>query len=594
MFSRALSFALLRLFMGVFAARGLPAEALPANDSLNYEIRWEGLKKHAMAELLKKTSRMETLKNAPPASMPLLQKRLDQDIVRLLELLQAQGYYEAKLSGKIEATQSPATVILNCQPGPLFYIGEIDIVYPDHQRPLSVWKPLLQSTDPATTGLVRSEEARILRYLQQNGHPEPLISNRDYVVDPEKKTMDLRYEVDPGAPRRFGNLTTVGVKSLNPKYIRRQKPWEDGDWYDIRLIEDFEKDLVLTGLFSRVRISIGPGTTDPETLDLLLTVTERYPRTIRAGANYRSDVGFGANSSWEHRNVFGRGERLKIEGLLAEEERWLSAGIRKPGFITNNQSILLNFSVRDEQPDAYSSRSYNTSIGVERTFSRSFSSSLGLGYKYASVKQGGEENIYGLVYLPWKMKWDSTQSDLNPVAGHRTYTELTPYTDLLNGDLDFTRIEFSDSRYFRLTRRPQLILAARVTAGTLLGAESSNIPADERYYAGGGGSVRGYSYQSIGPSVDGESVGGSALLESSFELRARFTETWGVATFLDGGMVSNGKIPDQNFPMKWGAGAGLRIFTGIGPLRLDVAYPLNPDPDKTAQVQFYISLGQAF
>jgi translocation and assembly module TamA len=180
------------------------------------------------------------------------------------------------------------------------------------------------------------------------------------------------------------------------------------------------------------------------------------------------------------------------------------------------------------------------------------------------------------------------------VAGHRTYTELTPYTDLLNGDLDFTRIEFSDSRYFRLTRRPQLILAARVTAGTLLGAESSNIPADERYYAGGGGSVRGYSYQSIGPSVDGESVGGSALLESSFELRARFTETWGVATFLDGGMVSNGKIPDQNFPMKWGAGAGLRIFTGIGPLRLDVAYPLNPDPDKTAQVQFYISLGQAF
>lgn len=572
----------------------MQAEALPANDGLSYTVDWKGPKKHEAADSLKAFSRVEALQKVPPASLPLLQRRLDQDITRLQGVLQAKGYYEATISGRIDTQTLPVTVIFTFLPGPRYQIGRIEIVYPPGHPSREPWQPLLKKSDPASAAFVRNEENRMRRHFQQTGHPDPVITEQQYVIDPASKTMNLYYEIDPGLPRRFGVLETEGLLSLNPKYIRRQTPWEAGDIYDIRLIEDFEKQLVLTGLFSRARITLQPEADQAEAVDLRLAVTERYHRTIRLGVNYHSDVGFGAISSWEHRNIFGRGERLKIDALVAQEESLGGIGLRKPGFITHNQSLLLNFSAHDARPDTYTSRSYNTSVGIERNFNRRLSGSIGLGYKYASVTQADREDLFGLLYLPLKLNWDSTRNTLDPVAGQRSFMEFTPYTDLLNQDLTFTRLEFTGTRYVRLLRRPQIILAGRVTLGTLTGAETLEIPADERYYAGGGGSVRGYSYQSIGPNIDGEKSGGSSLLQNSVELRTRFTETWGFAAFLDGGMVTQDEIPLDNVPLKWGAGAGLRIFTGIGPLRLDMATPLNPGPEHTSRLQFYISLGQAF
>lgn len=582
------------LLLFIFFTSIVHAAPVAEKEGVPYQIRWEGIHDHAQEKKIEAFSRLEKLKDSPPASLPLLQKRMEQDLSALTGLLQANGYYLATLKGMIESDSTPVQVVILCEPGPRFTIGQFHVNYAEAQRPRNPWKPLVKKGDPATSQAIRSEEQRLIRHLKENGYPSPRMLNRNVVVDPETHQVNVGFEVDTGDPKRFGFLKITGLESMKPKYIRRQKTWEFGELYDIRLVEDFESNLVLTGLFSRVRITPGPEEEDNEWIPLLLSLSERYARTVRLGVNYRSDVGFGSNASWEHRNMFGRGEQFRFNLVLAEEESGVSASIRKPGFIRNNQSLLFNTALAKEQPEAYSSNSFASAIGVERAFTRNFTSSLGVGYTYSSVEQLGEENTYALLFFPWKTKWDSTRSDLNPISGNRLLTEVTPYTDLLRGGLSFTRVEASGSYYHQVSRRPQVVVAGRLTAGSLLGADSDNIPASERYYSGGGGSVRGYDYQSIGPEIEGQVVGGNALLEVSFELRTRFTDTWGFATFIDGGMVTREQVPIENFPMQWGVGVGLRIFTGIGPLRLDVATPLNAYAEQTSSFQFYISLGQAF
>ncbi len=574
---------------------GIAAEpAAPESGEIHYKIEWKGLKKHPQEKALKEVSRIESLKELSIPSIPLLRKRLDEDLLRLTSFLQAKGYYLAEVQGQYDSSSVPGVVRFQCNPGPLFTIGEQTFTYRGDTVPHKKWQPYINGSDPATTQVILNSEKYMLRHFQNTGHPFPQILTRNYVLDPERKKMDLNYEIDPGPIMRMGKVTIQGLESVGEKSILRQINWKPGDLYDLRLLEEFEKELILTGLFSRVKLTPAPSETEAPQIDFTLAVTERYHRTFRFGVDHRSDVGFGMKTSWEHRNYFGKGEKLRLDFTLAEEETIAGIVIRKPGFQIRNQSLVLGLTASEERPDAYTSQSLESYVGLEREYNRRFANSIGIAYKYATVEQGGDEDLYGLLSLPLQSVWDTTANDLHPSKGHRLISQATPYTDLLNQDLTFGRLQVIGSKYHIIHKRPQLVLAGRVAVGSLLGAEVDDIPADERFYAGGGGSVRGFSYQSIGPKEDGESIGGSSLLEVSAELRARFTETWGLATFLDGGMVTNEKAPFGNQPLQWGAGAGLRIFTGIGPLRLDLAYPINPDEDQESRLQFYISLGQSF
>jgi translocation and assembly module TamA len=138
------------------------------------------------------------------------------------------------------------------------------------------------------------------------------------------------------------------------------------------------------------------------------------------------------------------------------------------------------------------------------------------------------------------------------------------------------------------------VLAGRTAVGSIVGEPRSDIPANLRVYAGGGGSVRGFGYQLAGELDDDDKpIGGRSLVELGGEVRVRITESIGVVAFVDAGTVYSSATPDFSETLRVGAGPGLRYFSPIGPLRLDVGFPLNPrDSDDTWQL--YISIGQAF
>jgi translocation and assembly module TamA len=162
------------------------------------------------------------------------------------------------------------------------------------------------------------------------------------------------------------------------------------------------------------------------------------------------------------------------------------------------------------------------------------------------------------------------------------------------GAQSFLKTQFEGRHYRMLWDRYRMSSAARLTLGSIDGAAVDSVPADERFYAGGGGSIRGYEYQSVGPQVNGVPAGGDKLLEFSLELRLQPGNRLGYVAFVDGGSVYNELLDDYTRPLSYGAGFGLRWFTGIGPLRADLAYPINPSANQVERIQFYISLGQAF
>jgi translocation and assembly module TamA len=358
------------------------------------------------------------------------------------------------------------------------------------------------------------------------------------------------------------------------------------------VVSDFENKLLSTGLFGTARVEPQPPQNGSNSIPVKITVTERDLRTIRLGVGY-SDIGPNGKMIWEHRNLFGGGENLETSLTYSPIETTTKAALERPGFMGANQALILDVEASRESPDAYDADKLTTSAIVKRDFTRSIMAGTGLRYKYSRVEQLLSFEKYSHVILPLFLNLDGRDDRLNPVAGGRIFAQTSFYEDL-NGSDSFLKTQLEGRAYQMVWKRPRLSAALRVTLGSIDGASTENIPADERFYAGGGGSIRGYEYQAVGPQLAGTPLGGSQLLEFSTELRLQPGNKLGYAAFIDGGTVYNDLVPNSDRSLRYGAGLGLRWFTAIGPLRVDVAFPLNPDANQVERVQFYISLGQAF
>ena len=220
--------------------------------------------------------------------------------------------------------------------------------------------------------------------------------------------------------------------------------------------------------------------------------------------------------------------------------------------------------------------------------------SAGLGLRFSRIEQFGQEDRFKLFFIPAAFNWDTSDKRLDPSTGGRTHLETAPYYDISGKDLKFIQGYGSYIRYVQMLKKPSLILAARGILGAMAGADVGEIPADIRFYAGGSGTIRGYAYQSVGPLLNGEPTGGKSIMGLSLELRTKLTDSIGFVVFLDGANVYESSFPDFSNSFRWGMGPGFRYFTPIGPLRLDVGFPLERREGIDDSFQIYISLGQAF
>jgi len=524
----------------------------------------------------------------------------------LEKLLRSRGYYD----GRVRESVSGDTITYRVTAGEQYRIKDIQIDMPEHLRAGFTGLPLSVG-DPLEASKVLAGVKAIEKYLGENACLLKIDVTYHATIIHSETAARLEYRVARSPDVHVGEVQMEGLTSVEPDFLQDKLHIERGDCFNRDKIDAARLRLLRTNLISSVnsRISEPYG----GLVDVTFVLKERRHRTVKLGVGYTSSEGAGVSAGWEHRNVLHRGEKIEVETKVNPVQQKLTGNLLVPRFLHDKQNFTATAETSNEDRDSYSAEAVKVGATISRQLSKHRTASIGAELKFSQVDeqvdaqgvQDGSENYQQLAF-PVGMKWDTTDNLLDARSGATAALEVKPYLELGSDGENFVKNTLVLTGY----KSPQNwrydpTLALRIKAGFISGANNFEIPADERFYAGGGGSVRGYGYQALGPrrvippkepggqSTLSDPIGGRALSEISIEGRLRFSDTWGGVIFVDGGNAY--EDPSPNFSdLYWGAGFGVRYFTSFAPLRLDIAFPLEPREGIDDTLQIYVSLGQAF
>lgn len=565
-----------------------------------YESSIDGVDDKDLRSLLEASSQLNTLVKQPPSTVAGIERRAREDVERLRKTMRSEGYYDGTASYSLDAEKTPVAVRLTVAPGPRYKLTEFTISYTGAGSPQPDVQPSLADLNinlgmPAESAKIADAQRLLTMLLAERSWPHAKIEDRKYVVDRQSKTMVARLRVNPGPSARFGTVTVEGAETVDPAYIQKLVSWQQGAKYDSRKIMETRRALLGTGLFSTVSVDLSDAPKTGEERGVIIRVAEKPHRSIGAGFSYSTDVGVGGEVFWEHRNIFGANETLRASVKAAQIEQSAEVRLRKPAYLHRDQAFLSSVALTSKDTDAFDQLSLTGFVGLERQWTKQLRTIVGLAPSFDIVEDNDEERKFALLGLPASVFWDASDDRLDPTRGFRLDFNTTPYVGTGSDTLAFVTAALGVSAYHKIDKKGRYILAGRARVGSLVGAETTEVPATKRFFSGGGGSVRGYEFQSVGP-LDSENdpLGGRSLVEIGTEVRIRLTDTIGIVPFVDGGTVFDESYPTFDETIRWAAGLGLRYHTKIGPVRVDFGFPINGRDDVDDAFQFYISFGQAF
>lgn len=597
----------------------------------------------ALTSTLQDASLLYRLRDDAPPDGETLARRMVADLNPLVDALWSQGYFNAELLIVVDGVQlavggepTPALVRaieryrnrdavpieVRVQPGQLFALRNIDIIERNRRGAEAIADPQkvsnLTAGSPATALALRAANSALVDHLRNQSRPLARVVELRPVVDHATGTMDVTYVVEPGPVAGFGDVTIGQTQDVPEPVVRSFIYLQPGQPYSPKALADTRKSITTIPAIASARIREATELDANGNLPIFVDVTERPKRLIGFAARYSTIDGPQVKTYWEHRNLFGGAERLRldaevflaprIDGTKIKEigdfERSdlggrFAASFLKPALWgTRNDwlldGVLTRQRVGTNRFGGYTARYGNVTTAIRHRFSDKFSISGGIEVEKGQTSDVLGQVDYTLVGIPLSLTYDSTNSQLDPTEGIRATASVTPYPTFLGSTVGVVQTRATVSAYYALDEDARYVLAGRLGFGSLAGASLEDIPSTRRFYAGGGGSVRGYAYRTLAPlGPFNNLIGGRSLLEASVEARIKITDTIGVVPFFDAGSAFESEFPDFKESIKMAAGLGLRYYTPIGPIRLDVAAPLNPRKgDKPVAV--YISIGQAF
>ncbi len=612
----------------------------PASEgSVPYTVEYASPDAPELAEALGKTATLSRLVDSPPDSLTGLEQRLAVSLNEARDILRSHGYYAGSVEGRIDppgsgaersegGSKAVARVIFT--PGPQYTLGRSavtafhrdasppkeaapggkapggrtgPVVAPDTGAravrgpglPAGLADVGLALGSPATADAVLDAVDQTLVAFRNNGYPFAKMESTRYIVDHNTHTLEADVRIDAGAFARMGDIRIQGESPVSLGYLEALRTWTPGDPWNQEAVDTLSDSLRNSGLMRSINL-VPAETADVQgRRDIVASLEPTPPRTLSGAFKYDSDFGFGVQGGWEHRNFTGRGDNLRLSMPLWMDMQELTAQYRLPYFLNKDQAFIAQAGLLNQDTDAYDLQSFAASAGVERRFGRYWAGSLQGSAEGGQVKDPHEpRRTYVMLGIPTSLAYDDTGSLLNAEKGVRVTLGMTPYTGIYFEDFSVLRTRLDAQAFYPLVGQDTLVLALRGAYGSLWGANAQQVPPSVRFYSGGGGSVRGYEYQSLGPrDVDDNPLGGTSLVEFGVEPRWKITPEWGVVAFVDGGMAYDDAVKSFGSDLRWGAGVGVRYYTAIGPVRFDVATPLTPREDD-APLQFYISIGQSF
>ena len=542
-----------------------------------------------------------------------VQARAKEDEALAIRLLKSLGYYDASAVSAVEANPpAPGTPVryiarVTATPGRLYTLSSITLqAGPVTPADLLTSNFALRVGDPIEAARIQGAEANLLLIAPQNGYPFLTIGQRDVLLDDQsaKATGAYTLPIDTGPRASFGRLTTEGDAVFGLDHLNVFPRFDQGDLYDTRLTDDLRDALVATGLFSTLAVvpqrtgRINPDGT--EQVDLLVRQTKGPARSLNANAGYSTGQGFRLEGNWTHRNLFPPEGALIGSVIAGTQEQGLSGTFRRSNAGKRDRTFSAVVAVDHSNYDAFNA--FTGTLSVRWSYDSTPIWQKRFTYYYGAELVGTNESVYsfaaadrvrrtyGIAALPLQAMFDTSDNLLNPTRGYRLKLNLSPETSVHGGISPYARTMVEGTIY-----RPigsSLVLAGRARAGSILGIDRDDLAPSRRYYGGGGGSVRGYGFQRLGPfDANGDPIGGRSLVEFAGEARYRFGN-FGIVPFVDAGNSYESIVPTLS-SIKLGAGIGGRFYTNFGPFRIDAATPLNPRKGDS-KIALYISIGQAF
>lgn len=588
--------------------------ATRAADPLPYHTTLVPTGDAALDAVLQDTSTLLSLQSSAPVGPFALVARARDDTARLLTVLHSFGYYAGTVVLTINThpiddpalidaldrapASPPAEVAAHVTPGPLFHLGAVAV---QGELPSGIEADLgIHTGDPARAAPVLAAGAQLLARLQNAGYALATVDAPIAILHPDTRTLDVTFVAHARQRVDLGPIAIVGLDHMHESFVRDRLTVHQGDRFDPARIEAARADLAALGVFADVRAEPAVMPDANGQLPLRFVVTERKLHAVDLGLSYSTDLGVSPAVTWQHRNLFGNAEQLNLtasatDGGTAETKPGYKIGAQfiKPDFLARDQSLRIEIDALRQDYQAYDKDGLLQSLTIARPLWPHWTASLGVSAQQAYITQETIGRSYNLLGLPLTLKYDSSNNLLNPTTGIRAAFSADPIHSFSVNNATFTILQVAASTYFDVSGDGHSVVALRGLLGEVTGASQFDLPPDQRFYAGGSATVRGFRYQSLGPQfADGKPQGGTAIGTGTMELRQRLWGDWGMATFVDVGQVTaNG--PPLADTWRIGAGIGLRYFTSIGPIRVDVAVPVNRAPGGDS-FELYIGLGQAF
>lgn len=588
-------------------------------EALRYDLHIDGLAALDLESRFKSLSALQNGKGEA-ANAAMLRARLSEDERMATRLLQNDGYYDAVVVARIESpvlkpgetlqeatgrTEGRVQVRVSAQAGERYHLSSVT-VKADPTEPAGLVRDNLPLAvgDPVDTTLIKSAEANLALTLPQRGYPFAELMLRDVLIDPQARSGDYTLPVTTGPRARYGAIRSEGREAFGADHVAVLARFGPGDLYDSRQVDDLRQALSSTGLFASVGVE--PVLTDARNgdgtavVDLKVTQNAGRPRTLAGDIGFSTGQGLRTELNWTHRN-FRPPEGALIASVIAgTQEQGLSATFRRTNAKRRDRTFQYSASFNHQAYDSYEARTVSVAVSVSRVstplWQKRWTWSYGAqvlatretGFSKTRNAEVSDDYVYATV--PLKLNYDRSDNLLNPSRGWRAGLQSTP-TATLNGTGGYFIANIASASWYRQVS-PRIVLAARSQLGSIYGASSASIAPSQRLYAGGGGSVRGFGYQELGPrDPDNNPVGGRSSVELAFEARYRVGNI-GIVPFVDAGQVYDREIPSFS-DIRFGVGIGARYYTNFGPVRIDIATPLSRR-DGESPVSLYVGIGQAF
>jgi translocation and assembly module TamA len=577
--------------------------------SIRYAVEVDGLAPIGNAEDLLRQFRAQSAleaerKNAANAAQ--IGRRASSDAELLTQILRSQGYYDAEVEPSTEKAGDGLRVVLTADPGPQYRFASVDLpgleaAGPDAAKLSDAFG--VKPGDPVIAEDVIAGGLALTQALGEEGYAEAKLGDQDIEVNHQTHLASLVLPVNPGPIARFGTIHVSGRPPFSAHHVGIIARFKRGEPFKRSKIDDLRRALIATTLVANADIRVVP-VEGGRVVDVDVHLEPAPSHTIAGQLGYGTGQGASVEASWTARNFFNPEGALTVRGIAGTAEQLLGVQLRRSNFLQRDQTLNAQFSASHQKFAAYTAKTVDLSANIERLsnfiWQKKWTWSYG-GEWLATDERGvfssagiKDTKTFLIAAAPLALGYDGSDNLLDPTRGFRVSAHVSPEISFHGGHRTYVRAQFDASAYRPVS--DNVVVAGRVRLGTISGAPLFDLAPSRRFYSGGGGSVRGYGYQQLGPKdVDGDPIGGRGLAEFGLETRIRlkqFGGNFGVVPFFDGGSLTSKEFPDfRNW--RYAAGIGVRYYSSFGPIRVDLGVPLNRQKGD-GPFAVTVSLGQAF